>query len=220
LPLLYVSRFSFFPYAPHATQADSPPGPPPWTHDPDEYDIKDDTAAPPGIIVRTDYSTGSDDAWAAFRSALHDAEREFFADQAPNPPPPGNSNDVAMPATESNSDSSSDDTSTDDESSLALFAPLSDAAHFNNISNLHALRLLFDVSLRATQQSAAQHRLSGLRGLQETYDARGRTLWIFDARSRSDGCARLVSEAGDVATWVSRHISPYPFPLALTARAM
>jgi hypothetical protein len=181
-------------------QADSPPAPPPWTHDTDEYDIKDDASAPPGIIVRTDYSTGSDDAWAAFRSALHDAERDFFADQAPNPPPPGNSNDVAMPATESNSDSSSDDTSTDDESSLALFAPLSDAAHFINISNLHALRLLFDVSLRATQQYAAQHRLSGLRGLQETYDARGRALWIFDARSRSDGCARLVSEAGDVAT--------------------
>jgi hypothetical protein len=91
-----------------------------------------------------------------------------------------------------------------------LFAPLSDAAHFNNISNLRALRLLFDVSLRATQQSTAQHRLSGLRGLQETYDARGRTLWVFDARSRSDGCVRLVSEAGDVATWVSRHNFPNP----------
>jgi hypothetical protein len=208
-PLLYVSHLFFLPHALHPTQADSPPGPPPWTHDPDEYDLKDDASAPPGIIVRTDYSTGSDDAWAAFRSALHDAEREFFADQAPNPPS-GDGNDVAMATTESDSDSDPDSTSTDDEFSLMLFAPLSDAAHFNNISNLRALRLLFDVSLRATQQSTAQHRLSGLRGLQETYDARGRTLWVFDARSRSDGCVRLVSEAGDVATWVSRHNFPNP----------
>jgi hypothetical protein len=126
--------------------------------------------------------------------------------------------DVDMVATGApNGDGSEDDdTSTDEEEddgeSLGLFAPLSesDPARFDNISNLRALRLLFDVSARATpgpgqQQLAAggrgaQHRLSGLRGLQETYDACGRTLWIFDACSRSDGCARLVSEAGDVAT--------------------
>jgi hypothetical protein len=173
-------------------------------------------------VVRTDYSAGSDDAWAAFCVALRDAEREFFADQAPTPTPtPGSGgncgdDDVEMVATGApNGDGSEDDdTGTDEEEddgeSLGLFAPLSDPARFDNISNLRALRLLFDVSARATpgpgQQQfsgegrGAQHRLSRLRGLQETYDARGRTLWIFDARSRSDGCARLVSEAGDVAT--------------------
>ena len=170
-------------------------------------------------MVRTDYSTGSDDAWAAFCGALRDAEREFFADQAPIPTPgsSGNCGDDDIATEPPNGDGSEDDdASTDEEeedeesSSLALFAPLSDPARFDNISNLRALRLLFDISPRATlrpgQQElagggrGAQHRLSGLHGLQETYDARGRTLWIFDARSRSDGCARLVSEAGDVAT--------------------
>ena len=153
--------------------------------------------------MRTDYSTGSDDAWTAFCSALHDAERDFFADQTPSPPPVATS-----PTTDNDDDSESDDaSSTDDDDdddeppSFALFAPLSDPVQFNNISNLRALRLFFDVSVRATtQQSAAQHRLSGLRGLQETYDARGRTMWIFDVRSRVDGSVRLVSEAGDVAT--------------------
>ena len=156
-----------------------------------------DGAAPPGIVVRTDYSTGSDDAWATFCATLHDAEREFFADQVP------------PTVTVENGEGSDDGASTDsDESSpsFALFAPISDPALFGNISNLRALRLLFDISVRVTPaQSAvggggAQHRLSGLRGLQETYDARGCTLWIFDARSRVDGCARLVSEAGDIAT--------------------
>ena len=188
-------------------QADSPPlGPPPWTHETDEYDITadDDGAAPPGIIVRTDYSTGSDDAWATFCIVLRDAEREFFADQVPPTVTVENSDDA-------DGEGSDDGASTDsDESSpaFALFAPLSDPVHFGNISNLRALRLLFDVSVRVTPgqpvargEGGAQHRLSGLRGLQETYDdARGRTLWIFDARSRVDGCARLVSEAGDIAT--------------------
>ena len=184
-------------------QASSPPpGPPPWTHDTDEYDITvdDDGAAPPGIVVRTDYSTGSDDAWATFCSALHDAEHEFFADQVP----------PTMTVEKGNgADGEGSDTSTDSDessSSLALFVPLSDPARFGNISNLRTLRLLFDVSVRVTlgQPAAggggAQHRLSGLRGLQETYNARRRTLWIFDAGLRVDGCARLVSEAGDIAT--------------------
>ena len=166
--------------------------------------IKDDdptvTTAPPGIVLRTDYSTGSDDAWAAFYSALQDTERDFFADQTPTPvatPPTDNDND----SDDSDDASSTDDDDDDEPPSFALFALLSDPAQFNNISNLRALRLFFDVSVRATtQQSVVQHRLSGLRGLQETYDARGRTIWIFDARSRFDGSVRLVSEAGDVAT--------------------
>jgi hypothetical protein len=124
-PLPYVSRVlpcltvSYPRYRQTALQR-----PPPWTHDADEYDIKDDATVPPGIIVRTDYSTGSDDAWAAFCSALHDAERDFFAD-APNPPP-SDDNDVAIPPTTTSNDSDdSDDASTDDESSArALRAPL------------------------------------------------------------------------------------------------
>jgi hypothetical protein len=152
--------------------------------------------------VRTDYSTGSDDAWATFCTALHDAEREFFADQVQPTMAVRNGDGASGEGSDDNASTDSDESS----SSLALFAPLSDPTRFGNISNLRALRLLFNVSARVTpgQPAAggrgAQHRLSGLRGLQETYDARGRTLWIFDARSCADGCARLVSEAGDIAT--------------------
>jgi hypothetical protein len=116
----------------------------------------------------------------------------------------------------------------------ALFSLVSDPTRFDGISNLRALRLLFDVSVRAApaplpatpaqpstslgsahhrqqkQHQQHQHRLTCKRGLQETYETRGRTLWIFDARSRIDNCARLVSEAGDVATSVPRHL-PSPF---------
>ncbi|KAH8993486.1 hypothetical protein EDB92DRAFT_1815549 [Lactarius akahatsu] len=225
--------------------ADNPPGPqPPWAHDRDEHDVGEDSAAAPGVVVRTDYSTGSDEAWAAFCAALRDAEHEFFADQAPvggNSGPDDGNGDIEMvagpqpPATESSAADSDDDASTDeeDEGESSLFAPLSDAARFDNISNLRALRLLFDVSARATpgsgQQHPAdrgggiQHRLSGLHGLQETYDTRGRTLWIFDARSRADGCARLVSEAGDVATgdsWRARATHMAELQAGLAARAL
>ncbi|KAH9957366.1 hypothetical protein BC827DRAFT_1089502, partial [Russula dissimulans] len=105
------------------------------------------------------------------------------------------------------------------------------------ISNLRALRLLFDVSVRPAPSPStpsthshshshshppSRHRLTCQRGLQETYDARGRTLWIFDSRSRADACARLVSEAGDVATgdsWRARatHMAELQASLAVCA---
>jgi hypothetical protein len=117
---------------------------------------------------------------------------------------------------------------------LALFH-FADSKRHDGISNLRALRLLFDVSVRTAPSSATststpsssflgstthhhqkqkqkqkqqtqhqndEHRLTCQRGLQETYETGGRTLWIFDAQSRIDNCARLVSEAGDVATSV------------------
>jgi hypothetical protein len=98
-------------------------------------DITDnDGSVPPGIVVRTDYSTGSGDAWVAFCTALHDAERESFADK------------VSPTVTVRNGDGtdgegSDDDASTDSDestSSLALFAPLSGPPRFGNISNLRA----------------------------------------------------------------------------------
>jgi hypothetical protein len=185
---------------------------PPWASDTDEYDDVDDEA-PPGIVLRTDYSAGSDDAWATFCSGLREAEREFLTlDREPSASAIANDADAEMapssPLAETGDDESDEE---DDARQLALFTLISDPARLSDISNLRALRLLFDVSVRAStapsssasQVSTApshQHRLTGLRGLQETYDARGHTLWIFDLRSRTDGCTRLVSDAGDIAT--------------------
>lgn len=228
-------------------------------HDDDNDD--DDDAAPPGVLLRTDYSAGSDEAWASFCGTLRDAEREFLADQQSSSfaSAPDDDGDVEMaPAPASHSPVPAGEGSGDDddegegeeggaegeENELALFSLVSDSVRFDGISNLRALRLLFDVSVRAApappspldsstrsgssssfahpqhqpkqkqqQQKRHQHRLTCQRGLQETYDARGRTLWIFDARSRSDGCARLVSEAGDVATlaYRSSFLSLFPY---------
>jgi hypothetical protein len=122
---------------------------------------------------------------------------------------------------------------------LALFH-FADSKWYDGISNLRALRLLFDVSVRTAPSSATststsslvgstqhhhhhhhqqkqqkqhqnEHRLTCQRGLQETYETGGRTLWIFDAQSRIDNCARLVSEAGDVATSVPPPPHQHPF---------
>jgi len=214
-------------------------------------------------VLRTDYSSGSDEAWTAFCSALRDAEREFLADQQEGPAsaavsapdddgdvdlemaPPVPASDSAprsLPADgadshaaqvddgEAEGDAEEEEEEGEEEGEfegLALFSLVSDSTRFDGISNLRALRLLFDVSVRAApgplpaqpqspsslgsarhhqqKQHQHQHRLTCKRGLQETYETRGRTLWIFDARSRIDNCARLVSEAGDVATSVPHY---------------
>ena len=223
-------------------------------------DDDDDDAAPPGVVLRTDYSAGSDEAWASFCGTLRDAEREFLADQQSSgsaSAPDDDDGDVEMaPVPASYSPVSAAEESGDDEeegegeegggegaeNELALFSLVSDSARFDGISNLRALRLLFDVSVRAAptppsplgsgsssahpqhqpkqnqQQKRHQHRLTCQRGLQETYDARGRTLWIFDARSRIDGCARLVSEAGNVATLALPTLLPSSFSLSDTEK--
>lgn len=40
-------------YTLYTIQADSPPGPPPWAHGTDKYDMKECATAPPAIMVRT-----------------------------------------------------------------------------------------------------------------------------------------------------------------------
>ncbi|KAI0290397.1 hypothetical protein B0F90DRAFT_1653801, partial [Multifurca ochricompacta] len=224
----------------------------PWAADKDEYDLVDD-AGLPGIILRTDYSPGSDDAWTGFCSVLHDAEHEFFLeDQMFTPASSGGDPNVdedagMVPALDPDADLDDDNDDDDggeeesdkdegegEEEELTLFTLISDitaAERFNDISNLRALRLLFDVSVRAvpmqelgsTSTPTYLNQLTCLRGLQETYDTRGRTLWIFDKRSRADGCVRLVSEAGDVATgdsWRVRATHMAELQAGLAARAL
>ena len=148
-------------------QADCPPpGLPPWTHDTDEYDIKVDDAAtaPPSIVGRTNYSTDSDNAWTAFRNALHDAERKFFTDQAPPT--------VTVENGEGSEDED-DDASTDSRHSYySRRSPTQRASEISRPSVRWASSST--LSKRTTRgqpaaggvRGAAQHRLSGLRGSQ------------------------------------------------------
>lgn len=83
-PLLYVYRAFLAIYLPLFTmQTDNPLRPPPLAYNIGGYDFRDGATIPPDIAARTDDSTGSDDAWAASCSALHDVERDYFDDQAP-----------------------------------------------------------------------------------------------------------------------------------------
>lgn len=71
---------------------------------------------PPGIVLRTDYSTGSDDPWTALCNALHDDEPEFLADQAPNPTlGDGGDDNVAIPSGTGEKGSKDDDVSNTDD---------------------------------------------------------------------------------------------------------
>ena len=88
--------------------------------------------------MRADYSTGSDEAWAAFCGTLCDSELEFFEDQAPNPTPGDGDGDDGEMQSGAGDEGSEDDDDEGNESSLALFAPLFDAARFGDISSLHA----------------------------------------------------------------------------------
>jgi hypothetical protein len=47
-----------------------------WASDADKYNDVDDEV-PPGIVLRMDYSTGSNDAWATFCSVLCNILAEF-----------------------------------------------------------------------------------------------------------------------------------------------
>lgn len=112
-------------------------GPPPWAHKRYEYDIPEDAAAVPGIVLRMDYSKGSNDTWAGFCSTLRDTERDFFADRALNnlTPGDGGDGDVEMPSGTSEEGSEDDDASgTDDLSSPALLARFADVARASETS--------------------------------------------------------------------------------------
>ena len=71
-----------------------------------------------------------------------------------------------------------------------------------NISNLRALRLFNDVDIRpapspppGTKRISPPKPLIDQGGWQEIYS--GKNLWIYDLRSNTDECVRVVSQAGD-----------------------
>ncbi len=74
---------------------------------------------------------------------------------------------------------------------------------FNGISNLTALRLLNDASIRHAPSPPAgvsrvkpSNRLIDKGGLQEINT--GKTIWVYDGHSNTDERVRLVSQQGDI----------------------
>nr|GAT57752.1 predicted protein [Mycena chlorophos] len=146
-----------------------------------------------GLLIRTDYS--NEDAWREFHAKLQEAENEFL----------GGQEDVAMggPSAGGDEDNSSDDSSDDKPIIIKVVNPTADADRqlLSGITNIRALRLFSDeVDIRPRPRPAGvvpspPHRLVDRNGMQECYE--GVTLWIYDAKSNVDGCARLVCGKSD-----------------------
>lgn len=114
--------------------------------------------------------------------------------------------DASVPQPSGTEDAACDSDSEEPEA-LAFFTVVPenprDHPHFTNISNLTALRIFTDVSVRPApsplqglKRISPGHRLVDLERMQEVYS--GKTLWIYDAKSNTDQCARLVSGQGDM----------------------
>lgn len=161
-----------------------------------------------GILLRTDFS--DEPAWLAFCSRLEEGEKEFTAspleeddttmDDQPEP------NKATSPSgTAATTTAEDDDHESDDENSLsAIFHIVNpslsqERALLTNISNLAALRFFNDVDVRQaptpppdTKPIRPPNRLVDSGGWQEVYV--GKNLWIYDAKSNSDQCVRVVSQ--------------------------
>ncbi|KAJ7782895.1 hypothetical protein B0H16DRAFT_1709722 [Mycena metata] len=159
-----------------------------------------------GLLLRTDFS--NDDAWQSFCARLKSEEQDFIESvqpaAAPTEPAQGSSSTADVEMT-NDSDSDSDDEEGLTAPIIKIIDPVGeqDRALVQNISNLRALRLLNDVDIRpapsppqGTKRYSPPNRLVDKNGWQEKYT--GLTVWIYDARSNSDQCARLVSQEGDV----------------------
>ncbi|KAI0958563.1 hypothetical protein AcV7_004353 [Taiwanofungus camphoratus] len=170
--------------------------------DDDPYDEISADAPGLGILVRTDYS--NEDAWQAFCTKLKDAEAEFLparpseGDKRLVDPVPG-----GTPSAAGDEDMDEDEDEDDQHFPIVfvLDGPASYRQKFINISNLTALRLLNDVDIRrapmpppGTKRIKPPNCLVDHDGWQEIYT--GKTVWIYDANSNVDQCAKLVGQQG------------------------
>ena len=177
--------------------------------DEDLFDeITDDEAPGLGILVRTDFS--NDEAWGTFLAKLKEGEDEFSSSanreedgaemDQDELSASGSTSDVKVDdGVEDGSDGSSD---RDSSPIISVLDPSPEIRpYFSDISNLTALRLLNDVDLRKltippnTKRFAPPNPIVDYDGWQEIYH--GKTLWIYDATSNRDQCAKLVSKHSD-----------------------
>lgn len=169
--------------------------------------IAGDDAPGLGILIRTDYT--DERAWLAFSERLEQAEQEFASSVDPPDDPDSMQQDELPTTSTSGVHNTTTDDDDDDDNDSTSSSPIITVVNwppetrslFTDISNLTALRLLTDVDIRKISPPAGAHRvktlnrLVDLHGWQEIY--RGKTLWIYDAKSNLDQCVRLVSHHPD-----------------------
>lgn len=157
--------------------------------------------------MRTNFD--DDAAWDAFLSKLQDGEREFTSESDAGSSTNSPAQNVQAGGDEDQDmDEDSDSGSGDGQpsGSLPIFAILSEPRDaLNGISNLAALRYLNDLTVRRAPTPppgttrAKPHRLIDQDGWQEVYT--GKPLWIYDTRSNSDQCVRVVGQTSADGTY-------------------
>ena len=171
--------------------------------DPDPLDEVTRDMPELGLIVRTDFS--DETSWEAFCARLQDSEKEFVdgtddVDECTSKQP-------LQPSNMGEQDDSGSD-SEDENAPPAIFrivnpSPAQERELLANASNLTILRLFNDVDVRpsptpprGTKRTNPPNRLVDKHGWQEFY--RGKNVWIYDTKSNTDQCVRVVSQSGDM----------------------
>lgn len=155
-----------------------------------------------GLIVRTDFS--DEPSWTAFCTRLQDGEKDFIL----------GSDDVGDSASKqpdgvgNGEQDGSDDEDEDEDTPPAIFHIINPSSPrerelLTNVSNLTVLRLFNDVDVRPSptpphgaKRIDPPNRLVDYHGLQEFYQ--GMNVWIYDTKSNTDQCVRVVSQSGDM----------------------
>jgi len=163
-----------------------------------------------GLVIRTDFT--NHEAWNTFSQKVQVAQNELISELTSNGPgadidasASGDSTMQEEAGPSANADEEVSDSSDSEISDIVKILDPSDEAdkiRLTNISNITALRLFNDVDIRpapvppaGTKRISPPNPLIDLGGCQEIYT--GKNLWIYDARSNSDECVRVVSQAGD-----------------------
>ncbi|KAH9948524.1 hypothetical protein B0H21DRAFT_689880, partial [Amylocystis lapponica] len=172
------------------------------------YDAISRDAPGLGVLVRTDFS--NEHAWETFCARLREGEAEFAAEG----PAQNDGTGEALPAEDAEMDDGDEGSDEEEEDGpFHIFSVVNasppDRALFVDASNLAVLRLLNDVDVRRapvpppeTKRIRPPNRLVDHDGWQEVYT--GRTVWIYDAKSNADQCAKLVSRKA-ACTALRRH---------------
>ncbi|KAF9528540.1 hypothetical protein CPB83DRAFT_854337 [Crepidotus variabilis] len=162
-----------------------------------------------GLIIRTDFT--NDTAWSNFYNKVLETQKELVSDLKAGASGSADDSvdtkaDVAMndvsQTTDDNSKSGSDCESAPDIVKFLYPQDPETRQQLTNLSNLKALRLYNDVGIRTaptrpegTKPISPSNPLIDQNGWQEIYS--GKNIWIYDSRSNTDECVRVVAQKSD-----------------------
>lgn len=159
-----------------------------------------------GLILRTDYT--NEDAWNVFLCKILDAQKEFLSALHEGTEESGGEKTQEDASMTDGVDDAREESDSDSNLALPDIVKIVNPQEtelkqkLSNISNIAALRLFNDVDIRmapdrpeGTKRVSPSNPLIDQQGYQEIYA--GKNIWIYDAHSNIDGCARAVAQTSD-----------------------